>query len=687
MLKTVRPHRILLFAVLWASLFFLPWQDWLEALPWIRLAITLTLFVVPGTAASMLIVDKAFSFLGHIFSGIAISILIIGIFGLLGRVFNYPFSYIKFLFVTIGILLLILLSIKEQNGTELNIPKAYSAVTIIPFLIVSTLAIVNSLSQRFVGDDFHYLVYLTSWQHADPLGFQEVYNGIGGLDRIRYWINTFPMSLGFLSQISGLHGLLLNGLYLEPFLVVLSLAAVWVLFEKLLGSEYKASIALMIQFSFTLLFQRNYQFGAAFFNRLSEDKAFAAFILVPIFLYIALHWTQSFNLRSSVLLILAGWALGLTHPIILAYAVFIAGIYALLIVFIIRFNFRQFMVVMAVFAAIMFPPATLRMVEIPFVSRFLFRLETPAKQPGVFDVESAISRRPDVNKTRISDIPGTPFYGFHVDIVRYRTTNQDPATIFSWFYVYTLVAGFIWSLFALRKRNYAPFITASSMLILITGIPYTGWLIGYLVSLRMLWRAPWVVSIGLILFILLMEAYYALEPRIKSVGILKKVNIQRGLYYGVVLLSCIAVLSISEFRNNVRWGALNTLPPYHANLERLVGLGEYLDEALVRTSRFAGSRTHMNYLPGLSYKAKVFLFQSGGINAGSVPSRPKIMPLLSADPSYSISFRRELMMKHKLTHILTEDPLVRDYYAQYPNFFFIHEVNGFWIIEFLFLGL
>ena len=50
-----------------------------------------------------------------------------------------------------------------------------------------------ALQHKFGIDDFSYLAYLTAWQHASRLSFQEVFFNTGTIDAIRFWLAMFPM--------------------------------------------------------------------------------------------------------------------------------------------------------------------------------------------------------------------------------------------------------------------------------------------------------------------------------------------------------------------------------------------------------------------------------------------------------------------------------------------------------------
>jgi hypothetical protein len=81
----------LILALLWIFLWIFLWAIWLEALPWIRLAISVILFIVPGMTISLFLAGKRLSLPSHFTSGLAFSLFLVGILGVFGRVFHLPF--------------------------------------------------------------------------------------------------------------------------------------------------------------------------------------------------------------------------------------------------------------------------------------------------------------------------------------------------------------------------------------------------------------------------------------------------------------------------------------------------------------------------------------------------------------------------------------------------------------------
>jgi hypothetical protein len=56
--------------------------------------------------------------------------------------------------------------------------------------------------------------------------------------------------------------------------------------------------------------------------------------------------------------------------------------------------------------------------------------------------------------------------------------------------------------------------------------------------------------------------------------------------------------------------------------------------------------------------------------------------LFSQDPSISIGERIATLRTYDIQYILIEDHSLKEYYANFPNFFTVQEINDFWMIKF-----
>ncbi|HEX6032952.1 MAG TPA: DUF6077 domain-containing protein, partial [Anaerolineales bacterium] len=551
---------------------------------------------------SLFLLDKRLSLLAHFTSGLTISVLLVGSLGLIGRLFNLPFSYIVPVFALTGLIVLAVLINRSRLASQLYKPKKFSLLTLALLLFMFAVGVIRNIHSPFAGDDFSYLAHLTNWQYAQPLSFQEVVFASGNLDPIRFWLAMFPMDLAFLAETSNLPGILLLGFYLEPYLIVIAILAIYNLYEDFLESEPLTIAALLLHFTFFVLLQAGRQPGSTFFVRISEDKVFAAFILAPAFFLALRHFLELFTIRSGMMVFLCGFSLALTHPIILAYSIFIAGVYTGIVAITER-NYKKLGITMALLIIPIVPSIFLRFIDGPLTTRYVINLQSALDIYGQF------------TDTRLSYIEGTPFYGFDLERIRIldqtgTSNQQDPVqTFFSWSYLWLVILGFLWSLFNLKQKPIAPFIAATSLLLLLCGIPYTGWLVGYFVSSGMLWRSPWLVPIGLIGIVLLVELFkFVMQKRSFLVQLPK---FSERVILIPALAICIFLTSYFFLQRYIT--GLPAIPDANikkSRLENLASLGVYLEKNLEQPSIFVASTELMNNLPGLSSKSKVVYFRS-----------------------------------------------------------------------------
>jgi hypothetical protein len=640
------------------------------------------MFAVPGTIGSLFLMGERLGFSSHVVSGLALSVLFIGILGVFGRIVHMPFEFIKFTFALAGLVALMPVVIKfpDRKGRLVK-PDNLSGKTLFALLLLVAFGITINFLSRTTGDDQSYLAYLTSWRHAQPLNFQEVIFNSGDLDRIRFWFAMFPMSLALLSEISDLHGLLVIGFYLEPFLVAIAIFASYNLYGDMLRSKQQVIAALLLQFTILFLLRGLQQPGLTFFNRMSEDKVFAAFILAPMFFLAARIVLDGLTVRSGLFFLLIGFSLAIMHPVILAYSVFIAGLYMGLVT-ITRKDYKRFGVVVALLLVVILPSASLRFIDVPSAGRI------------PYDLEFALEIAGGGYETRIAYLEGTPFYGFNPERIQIQMSNanwEHPLRmLLSWSYLWILGFGFLWSFINLKKDAVAPFTMATILLVLLAFIPYTGWLVGYFVSARMLWRTPWMLPAGLISAILITEAF-KLTLRKIPVDVLSKISAERASLAATVVACLFSIGYFSTHAYKAEWQALAGLENYRNTLARLAAVGNYLENNLERPSTFVApaqasniipdlfSQSMMDYLPGLSSKSKVVSFRN--YPSPYPVDMDKINLVFSPDETVTIKQRVNILKRHHIQYVLVDNWPLKDYYANHPQFFDIQNVEGYWILN------
>jgi hypothetical protein len=660
----------------WLLVWALPWTTWLDNLPWLRVGLAGLIFIAPGMAVSMLLLGNRLTLLSHVTSGLALSMFLVGSLGVLGRIAHVPFTFIKPIFFSAGLIVFLTLTFYSLSIKQSFKPKSYSPIPIVLLLLTIVLGSVIALTNRIESDGFSYLAYLTNFQYSPRLSFSEVIFGSGDLEPLRFWLAMFPMNQAFIAEVSNLHGILLFGYYLNPILVAVSLLAAYNLFEDLLKSDFLASIALFLQVAFLFLLLDTRQPGNLFFYRVTEDKTFAAFALAPVFFLAVTYCLESPTLRRGIFMLLCGWSLALTHPIILAYSVFIAGTY-IVIITITHKNFKTLGILILLLMLVILPSASLR-----FPALYGVAVQAP------FDLESALVEDPAMNPIgdRISYIEGTPFYGFNLDKIKIQIRDETPQSwltfILSWSYLWILVLGFLWSLTKINQPSNAipAFILSSSTLILLSAIPYTGWLVGYFVSARMLWRAPWLFPVGLVGSVLIMNMINMILPK-KTIKA-RQVITARNATLVVALVICIILIVRSfSYQSQTRSFSRTELHDYRVMLEELAATGNYIETNIEQPSIFLASDETMNYLPGLSSKSKVVFFRSPLFTPHPV-NRGDVRDVLSSNEYVPIKRRMKVLDRYDVQYLLIEDVSVQEYYAEFPQFFTWEKTGDYWLIEY-----
>jgi hypothetical protein len=677
-MEIVRKYNLRIFlglAIPWALLWYVPWTVWFNNIPWLRLGIAGIIFIAPGMTVSMYLLGDRLTLLSHFTSGLALSIFLIGSFGVMGKVIHLSFKFIESAVFVVGLVAFFILAIHTHRERRLYRPEDFSTISTLLLLFMIIFGAMISYISRFGGDEFTYLAYLTNWQHSSRLDIIEVMFGSGTLEPIRFWLAMFPMAQAFLAEISNLHGVLLLGYYLKPVLVAVSLLAIYNFYEDLLRSNFQAIIALLLQYTFLFLLFGQGQPGEMFFFRIGEDKSFAAFALAPVFFLAISCFLESPILRRGVFVLLSGWCLALVHPIILTYSIFIAGLYVAIIT-ITHKDYKSLGVLIILFMLIIGPSASLR-----FISPFGVGTQAP------FDLESALTISPDRNPIggRISYIEGTPFYGFNLDWIKIQFPQRMASpwsTLLSWSYLWLLGLGFLWSLAKLKRQNnmMAPFIVASSLLVLLCAIPYTGWLVGYFVSARMLWRSPWLFPIGLVGINLITDSINIVLSKVTIVS--RHISyIRKATFVGCIAIWIIVTGYYYIYLYPINWYTRENLQEYKMMLEERASIGDYIETNVEQPSIFLASLDMMAYLPGLSSKAKVVFFRSAKQTPNPI-KRATIEHYLSSDRAFSIEERMEFLRTYHVQYLLTQDPYTQEYYASYPQFFNWEKLGDFWLIKY-----
>ncbi|MDX1377411.1 MAG: hypothetical protein R3307_01080, partial [Anaerolineales bacterium] len=149
---------ILIISVLvWLLAWTLPWTRWLEAWPWIRLGISIFIFILPGFVLSISLVNEQLTLPAHITSGLAISTFIVGALGFLSRTIHLPFIFIKYTFMLFGLAGMFLMAKNSFPRKQFYYLKKNSITTLIILLLTMIVGFAIALRGGLELDDFSYM--------------------------------------------------------------------------------------------------------------------------------------------------------------------------------------------------------------------------------------------------------------------------------------------------------------------------------------------------------------------------------------------------------------------------------------------------------------------------------------------------------------------------------------------------
>lgn len=601
---------ILPVVIIWFLLWYWQWQVYFNPYPWLRLGVGLILFIVPGLCIYGLVVERRGITFSHVTFGFVISHLVFALLGMIGRVFHLSFEAIKFLMVLMGAFLLSgYLLAQFRAGIKLTL-RNLDLSRILPIfllILVALFACLVVIQRVLTDDDMTYLAYLTSWQNALQLDFNDVIFGVPALVHPRFWIMSAPFAQALLSDLSSVPGMVMLSGYYETFLVILAVLSWYELARTLNFSPRAAGAASMLQLVFLLLLSEYLHPGAPFYTQLSADKATAAFILAPVFFQSLIHLLDHPTKRNSLLFLLTGLSLTFMHPVILAYSVFISGV--LILFRMKRLTLPRAVVPVVILLVVLAPQIALR-----FASTFQ-NMEIPYAPENVLDqqdIENLVKRWGD-----------TRFYGFHPAILEMKIPYGNSIPLPGWLKTQGwLILPILSMIFALRRfkeQIAAQFLLGCFLMCILAGIPFSGWIIGYFLSAWMLERALWLFPYGLsVVFLLFAIRDHIRAGRTAEAG--QKDASGTLSNWALVLLT---VLTMGIFLLYMRENNLPDLERFKTKTQRYQGLataGQELDRRISDQAYVIGSEQLNDLIPGISAKSKLIVFRI---------SQPSNMPYFS----------------------------------------------------------
>lgn len=667
----------------WLFLWFAPWSDWFETNLWIKVGIALGIFILPGAFLYLILSRDDATNLCFISLGFILSHLLMGILGTTGRIFHLPFSFVVDIYMGLGLLFIIINFLSKDHAINKILPSRSSIVRSLrywPIAIIAVLTTLMTIQRVISSDDLAYLAHLTNWQNMPNLNFSDVYFDSTKIESTRFWIVSSPFSQAFLTDIGKIAGLILISGYYEPFLALISIICFYDLARTLGLSHRFAMISVALQITFMALLSDYLHPGAPFFHQLSTDKATAAFIFTPVFVSSAFQVLKKSTNSSVSIFLLTGLSLTFLHPVISAFAVFIVG--ASFIFGSTQDNYKKNLTLVVLAMIILVPQIGVHLIRHEAQPTIPIDVNNLEQSQGI---DSLINR-----------VGNTPFYGFNPNILEMNIPYADrlpiSTRILSWSWIIIPILTTVVSVKGVRNNYLNQYILAATLLAVLAGFPFTGWILGYFVSAWMLERTTWLYPFGISTIILLFAIWErtTLGNHLKSwkVGIHKKLQVEFTVLIEVSiwLVSTLLILLVMRKQGLPNITRLQNSTQRH---QELVLLGQQIDKSAPRPVNVVGTDELNDFIPALSWKAKVISYRPEDLTYPYFYSEEEKSTRWSdrqAIFSREISpdERMEIIKKYNIRYIVLESyrfGKVKDLITTYPLNFNTHSFGRYILIE------
>jgi len=538
----------ILFMVLWVFLWQYPWKAWLSGFRWVLVAVGMLLFIIPGSSIAILISKKSSEWSGIILFGFVISITLVSFLGIIARVLELSFEFIYNGLFIISTFSLCYLCLTRQPSFSINRFGWKKIIWILVLLIPLSVSIFTAakltIPPLIHDDDLSYNALLTYYQYADVLDFTDT---VTHITRVRFWLAFWPLVEAVIAQLSGIHGLLLTGVYLSPYLAGLSFLSVYHLGLKLNIKRKFIFVGIIAQITSLIRLTGSAQPGVAFFNIFTQDKNVALFIIASLVFALTIDYLNSPSRNKLVILVLCVLGLGFTHPTVLGMTVLVSSIYAVINLIVTR-QWRPALFLIIILGSLLIPHFSLRFFE--------------EQGRRVYSVESDVDtvRNYKINPHRIRVLDDTQFYGIAPEVI-----DGLPFTLL-------IIIGFF-SITQMRSSLAARYFVSTLVVLGIILFPYTGWLLGLAITPFHLWRIPRLFPFGLSMAYFLEWIVRQFVERIKNLR-----KYKREINYAASLLGSIVLLAGAFYILPWAKGNLGgTKPGFDRWYQQYIEIGDFLN--------------------------------------------------------------------------------------------------------------
>lgn len=587
--------------LLWGAAWAANWQAWLAAWPWPRVLAAWLLFVLPGVWLARWLDDAAgFVLSRHLSAGFAIALGITGLLGTLSRVTHLPYGVIRLLFFGAGAVALAGFVLSRRTPLPRKPGRLLSGA--LPALAAAALAVTVGLGRVSSADDYSTTVFVTAFVQSAGSNFEDPVFGTGHPLAPRFWLSFWPLAQALIASKARVSGIEINNVYLTPFLLIWSLLGVFSLARALGWSRRLATLAVVSQVvSLVLLLGRD-QVGDAFFERIVQDKVLAAAVISPPFFALLARFLSAPGWRRLLLLLLAGLGLAFTHGTMLGIAVLMAAAQGLLDGAV-RRNATGLLFLAVLLVVLTLPQLALRLVDHAMNRRLQYSV-TAARESGALS---------PMRERRLRVLADQRFYGVAPELV--------------WGLSFAgVAAAAVLALAAARESVAARYLIASASVIAAGVFPYTGWLLGLLLTPFHLWRLTWFTPFGIAWAFLIGAGLKLLERRgARGRRLSRWRTVEAVAVVYCLLFATAAVALVAAYEKNPLPLSLHDPPdwqrlayvrgvnysrpgcrPRYADLREV---GRRLDAVIAGEAVVVGDRYVNDFIPSMSAKAKLLAYR------------------------------------------------------------------------------
>lgn len=310
-----------------ALLVLVPLREVSGALPALRFAGAIWLFLVPGLLVSRWLLREYFSGATLVPVGFAISTAVFGVVAVPMLVLHRSpelYLWVAGAIVAGFLVAAVVVAFRRRlpEGEARNPFEPATAALWAPFGFLGGLLVFASRVEVPLvdGDTWNYLAWVREFLTADRLALYNPYFG-DEVSFSRIQINGWFMEQAALARVSGIEPVDMVLYYLAPTLVIVSLLAFYALARVLFKSEAAALFVGSIYALFLLVnlgLSIGTSFGGEFIGRMVQDKFFARFVFLPVILALAAVFLEGRKLKYLAVFAFLCAAVVAVHPIALA---------------------------------------------------------------------------------------------------------------------------------------------------------------------------------------------------------------------------------------------------------------------------------------------------------------------------------------------------------------------------------